>query len=93
MSIVLTNYFSHNIISMEVMGLTVKVHSNLKAIMDERGLSVRQVSRDIDYPFESVRILYNDASERYPRELLSRLCNYLDVSVHRLLIEKDEPVD
>lgn len=71
--------------------MAIKVHSNLKAILDERELSVRKVARDIDYPFESVRILYNDQSERYPRELLSRLCNYLGAPLNQILIEIDEP--
>ena len=72
----------------------IKVHSALKSILDERGLSIRQVAREIDYRFDSVRQLYNDESERYPRELLTKLCIYLNLNVGDILkVQKDEPVD
>lgn len=62
------------------------VKSNLKEILDERQISIRQVSRDIDYRLESVRSLYNDETERFPRELLCKLCAYLDVTPGEILI-------
>jgi DNA-binding Xre family transcriptional regulator len=66
------------------------VKSNLKQLLDERELSIRQVARDIDHRPESVRQLYNDELERYPRDLLTKLCNYLKVTPGDLLIhEKD----
>ncbi|MGG4217570.1 hypothetical protein CPY53_04060 [Paenibacillus polymyxa] len=61
------------------------IHSNLKAIADARGIKVRQIARDIDYRFESVRTMYNDEMERYPRDLLAKLCSYLDVGIDELL--------
>ncbi|KAF6658884.1 helix-turn-helix domain-containing protein [Paenibacillus polymyxa] len=61
------------------------IHSNLKAIAEARGLTVRQIARDIDYRFESVRTMYNDEMERYPRDLLAKLCSYLDVGIDELL--------
>ncbi|MBE3649179.1 MULTISPECIES: helix-turn-helix domain-containing protein [Paenibacillus] len=61
------------------------IHSNLKAIADARALTVRQIARDIDYRFESVRTMYNDEMERYPRDLLAKLCSYLDVGIDELL--------
>ncbi|WP_404303570.1 helix-turn-helix domain-containing protein [Paenibacillus sp. DP01] len=61
------------------------IHSNLKAIADDRGIKVRQIARDIDYRFESVRTMYNDEMERYPRDLLAKLCSYLDVGIDELL--------
>jgi DNA-binding Xre family transcriptional regulator len=65
----------------------VMLKSNLKQIIDERGLSIRQVSRDIDYRFDSVRLMYNDEMERYPRELLSKLCRYLQVTLNDLFTD------
>lgn len=65
------------------------VQSNLKAILDERGLSIRQVSRDIEYRFATVRQLYNDEMKQYPRELLAKLCNYLNIRIKDLLIYTD----
>lgn len=66
------------------------VKSNLKKILDEKGLSIRQVARDIDHRLESVRQLYNDELERYPRELLTKLCTYLSVTPGDLLILEKE---
>ncbi|MCR8938782.1 helix-turn-helix transcriptional regulator [Brevibacillus laterosporus] len=61
------------------------LRSNLKALADARGVSIREISRDINYRFESVRQLYNDEMERFPRELLARLCVYFNVSLSELL--------
>lgn len=68
------------------------IHSNLKQILDKRELSIRQVARDIDYRFDSVRQMYNNENKTYPRELLSKLCTYLNVTPGELLIlEKEDP--
>jgi len=66
------------------------IHSNLKVILDERELSLRQVSRDINYRFESVRQFYHDENKTYPRELIAKLCAYLEVSPGDLLYFQDE---
>ncbi|KUP24926.1 helix-turn-helix transcriptional regulator [Paenibacillus sp. DMB5] len=67
------------------------LNSDLKRIMDERGLSIRQVAKDIGYRFDSVRNLYNDETERYPKELILKLCDYLDVTPNEILRYKKEP--
>ncbi|WP_328586955.1 helix-turn-helix domain-containing protein [Paenibacillus tuaregi] len=46
---------------------------------------MREIARDIDYRFESVRSMYNDETERYPRELLAKLCVYFNVGIGELL--------
>jgi DNA-binding Xre family transcriptional regulator len=61
------------------------IRSNLKALADARGASIRQVAQDIDYRFESVRQMYNDEMERYPRELLAKLCAYFNITPAELL--------
>jgi len=66
------------------------IRSNLKPILDERELSIRQVSRDLDYGFETVRKLYNDEMERYPRDLLTKLCDYLEVGIEQLLVYEEQ---
>jgi putative transcriptional regulator len=71
----------------------VKVKSNLQVILDEKGLSVLKVSKDIGYRYESVRQLYNDDNKAYPRELLSKLCTYLNVTPGELLILEIEDPD
>lgn len=61
------------------------IKSRLKIITDERGLSIRELAREADCHFEIVRRLYNDTMERYPRDVLDKLCKYLNVSVHEIL--------
>ncbi|GAB6669624.1 TPA: helix-turn-helix domain-containing protein [Bacillus cereus] len=62
------------------------LRSNLKEVADERGISIRQLSREIDYAYEVVRRMYNDEMERYPRDLLGKLCSFLNVTPNDLLI-------
>jgi len=61
------------------------IRSNLRQLCEARGVTIREVAREIDYRFESVRQLYNDEMERYPRELLSKLCVYFNVNVSEIL--------
>lgn len=61
------------------------VHSNLKKILDQRGISIRQAARDVNYRFDSVRAMYNNDMKHYPQELIDKLCTYLDVGVGELL--------
>jgi DNA-binding Xre family transcriptional regulator len=66
------------------------INSRLNVIMEERNLSIRQVARDIDYRFDSVRQLYNNENKTYPRELLEKLCKYLGVTPGELLFIEEE---
>ncbi|GLI07653.1 MULTISPECIES: helix-turn-helix domain-containing protein [Paenibacillus] len=68
------------------------IRSKLKPILDQRGISIRQLAKDIDYRFDSVRAFYNDQTERYPRELLDKLCTYLGVNIGDLLEYQDDGV-
>lgn len=68
----------------------MKVRSNLKTIVDSKSLSIREIARDIDYRFESVRQLYNNEMERVPLELLTKLCAYLQVTPGEILILESE---
>jgi len=64
------------------------VHSNLKEIMRAKdpNLSIRQLAKDIDYHFDSVRKMYKDEMVQYPRDLLWRLCKYFDVSPGQFIV-------
>ncbi|MGG0052822.1 helix-turn-helix domain-containing protein [Bacillus atrophaeus] len=66
------------------------IKSNLKSLMNSlesegKKISVRQLSNDIDHGFETVRKMYNDDMERFPRDLLDKLCNYFECSVDDLI--------
>ncbi|MDQ6418672.1 helix-turn-helix domain-containing protein [Paenibacillus sp. LHD-117] len=73
----------------------MRIRSNLKAIADQQGLSALQLSKDIEYRYESVRTMYNDTAKHYPGELLLRLCLKLNVKPGELLIldDKKEPTE
>lgn len=62
------------------------IRSNLKEILDRENISIRQLAADIDYRFETVRKLYNNELERYPKELLYKVCIYLHITTCELLI-------
>ncbi|MCM3488765.1 helix-turn-helix transcriptional regulator [Alkalihalophilus marmarensis] len=64
------------------------IHSNLKVILDERNLSVLQVSKDIEYRYESLRKVYNNENEHYPKKMLDKLCAYLNVEPGDLISYK-----
>lgn len=64
------------------------IKSRLKDIADQRDLSIRQIAREADCHFEIVRRLYNDTMERYPRDVIDKLCTYLDVGVGELLVHE-----
>lgn len=66
------------------------LRSNLRALAEARGVSIREIARDIDYRFESVRQLYNDEMERYPRDLIAKLCVYFDVEPGAILALVDD---
>lgn len=68
----------------------MKIRSDLKRIIDGKGLSVRQVARDIDYRLGAVQDMYNDTMERYPRELLTRLCAYFKCDINELLTMEED---
>jgi DNA-binding Xre family transcriptional regulator len=70
--------------------VAMQIKSNLQAILEERGLSVLKVSKDIGYRYESVRQLCNDENKTYPRELLTKLCAYLNVTPGEILIIEKE---
>ena len=57
------------------------IRSKLKDIADSRELSIREIARESNCHFEIVRRLYNDTMERYPKDVLNRLCAYLGVEV------------
>lgn len=68
-----------------------RIVSKLKPMVDERGLSIRQVAKDIDYRFETVRQMYNDESRQFPRDLLVKLCAYFGCTISELLEYTEEP--
>ena len=69
------------------------IRSNLKEILDSRGLSIRKVAGDLDYRFETVRRMYNNDMKHYPQDLIDKLCSYLAIGVGELLEHKKDTED
>jgi DNA-binding Xre family transcriptional regulator len=71
------------------------VRSNLKEIMREKNpnLSIRQLAKDIDYHFDSVRKMYKDEMVQYPRDLIWRLCKYFNVTPGHFIVISNEDED
>lgn len=63
-----------------------RAKSNLKKLLDEKGISIQQFARDTGLKFETVRRLYNDDTKQYQRETLGIVCDALNVSIDQLLI-------
>ncbi|WHX28169.1 helix-turn-helix transcriptional regulator [Virgibacillus halodenitrificans] len=61
------------------------VKSNLKTILDARGMSIRQFAEKSGLKFETVRRLYNDKTVQYHRETLAAVCVTLGVGIDELL--------
>lgn len=66
------------------------IRSKLKDIADARELSIRQIARESGCHFEIIRRMYNDTMERYPRDVLDKLCTYLDIGMGELLEHKKD---
>ncbi|UKS30178.1 helix-turn-helix transcriptional regulator [Paenibacillus sp. HWE-109] len=69
----------------------MRINSNLKTLIDTKNVSVRKVARDIEYRLGAVQDMYNNTMERYPRDLLTKLCVYFNCSIGDILeITNDE---
>jgi DNA-binding Xre family transcriptional regulator len=64
------------------------IRSNLKEVMENHDpkLSIRQLAKDVNYHFDSVRRMYKDEMVQYPRDLLLKLCLYFKVQPGELII-------
>lgn len=69
------------------------IKSRLREIANSRELSIREIARGSHCHFEIIRRMYNDTMERYPRDVIDKLCTYLDVGVGVLLEHKKDAED
>lgn len=72
--------------------MSLRASSNLKELLDARGLSIRKFSDMTGLPYETLRRLYNDDTKQYQRNTIGRICEVLDVDINELLtlIDDDE---
>ncbi|MCM3240769.1 helix-turn-helix transcriptional regulator [Heyndrickxia oleronia] len=65
------------------------IYCNLKELLLNKDISIRQLSQEINEPFESIRRLHNNDTTRYSKQILEKICDYLDVQIEDILkIEK-----
>jgi DNA-binding Xre family transcriptional regulator len=67
--------------------------SNLKEILDQRQISIRQLESMTDISFETLRRLYNDVTVQYNRDTLGTICETLNIKIDELLILIDKEQD
>jgi len=78
--------------------MTKRVKSNLKEIMDSKGIKIRQLEAMTKRPddseprvkFETIRRLYHDTTMQYQRDSIGILCEVLGVELSELLILVDK---
>ncbi|HDX9587935.1 TPA: helix-turn-helix transcriptional regulator [Bacillus pseudomycoides] len=70
--------------------MTKRVKSNLKEVLDKKGMSIRQLSDKSGLPFETLRRLYNDQTKQYQQNTIGRICEVLNIELSELLILVDE---
>lgn len=63
-----------------------RMRSDLKRIMDVKGVGIRPLARELDIRYETVRKLYHDEVTRFPTDVLAKICVYLDVPINELLL-------
>lgn len=68
----------------------MRVKSNLKAVLDKRNMSIRQLEALTKLQFETLRRLYNDTTVQYHRETLGTICEALNVEIGDILILSDD---
>ncbi len=71
----------------------MNIKCNLKQILKERDISIRQLSSAIGVSFESVRRLANNDATQYSKSTIEKICDYLDIGLCELLMDTDTGKD
>lgn len=69
-----------------------KIRVGLKEAADKRGMSIRQIAKEIDMDgsWESVRRFANNETTRYSREIMERIINQLDIPLSEILVVEED---
>lgn len=76
--------------------MRLRAKSNLKTLLDERDISIRQFAQDTGLKFETLRRLYNDDTKQYQRDTIGVVCQTLGVTIDQLLVlvkKEGNPLD
>jgi len=69
------------------------VKSNLKTILDSRGLSIRELERMTGISFETLRKLANNTTMQFHRDTIAKVCEVLHITIGELLTLEKPPTD
>lgn len=61
------------------------IYSDLKTVLHKRNLTIRELSRITGVRYESLRKLYHDEVERFPRDVIASICNEINVDVSEII--------
>lgn len=64
---------------------------NRKAKAEGRRIRLRELAKKLDLSYYTLNELAHDRLEHYPRDVLAKLCAYLDCTVGQLLVLTDVP--
>ncbi len=62
------------------------IENRLSELMGKRRLKVQDVARGTGLAYKTVLKLYHDRNDSFDREVLARLCAYLEVGIGELLV-------
>jgi putative transcriptional regulator len=68
----------------------MKIKIRLREILAERGLSQRQLARQMNLRPSTINHLCSDNVDRVYIRTLEHICQALDISIHDLVVEEQE---
>lgn len=67
------------------------VHCRLEELLDERGMTLTELSRQVDITFANLSVLKNDRGRAIRFSTLVAICEALDCQIGDLLVLADRP--
>ncbi|MNC55695.1 helix-turn-helix protein [compost metagenome] len=68
----------------------MKIKIRLKDILDQRGMSQRELARQMNLRPSTINHLCSDSVDRVYIRTLEAICEALDISIHELIVEDSE---
>ena len=63
----------------------VEIELCVKEVMDNKGVSISELSRMADIKYDIVKRYYNGEITRYDSEILKKICVYLECDINDLI--------
>ena len=72
------------------MNQNVEIELCVKEVMDNKGISISELSRKANIKYDIVKRYYNGEMLRYDSEVLKKFCVYLDCKIEDLIKIKEK---